>query len=70
MQLLSIRGSADVVVFAIAYAAGAAGWAAFLIGVDVGPTISWVLLVRGPSTARITGWSPRSPRSVDLGPAP
>ena len=52
MQLFSIRGSAAllaaVIVFAVAYAAGLPGWAAFLVAIFVGPTISWALLARGP----------------------
>lgn len=52
MALFRIRGTlavvAIVIAFAVAYALGAPGWAAIVIGIVAGPTIVSVLFAYGP----------------------
>lgn len=71
MALFSIRGTlsfiAAVVAFAVAFALGAPGWAAILIGIVVGPTVIGVLFSRGPlarGADRTDRWleTPKYPR--------
>lgn len=60
MQLFRIRGTvayiSAFVTFAVALALGAPVWAAILIGIVGGPTISWAIFSWGP----LSRWADRA----------